>query len=113
VGVDGLIFLEGSFAMNVKKLTRALEDVQAWSSGDLKLKETFVVPPRVDVKHVRTHSGLSQKDFAARYGFNLGTLRNWEQGVREPEGPARTLLTLIERNPRLIERELSKISMSL
>jgi putative transcriptional regulator len=98
--------------MDVQKLTRALEDVQAWSTGDLKLQESFVVPPRVDVKHVRTHSGLSQKEFAARYGFSLGALRNWEQGVREPEGPARTLLTLIARNPKLIERELSRISMS-
>jgi hypothetical protein len=54
--------------MDVKKLTPALEEVQAWSTGDLKLKEIFVVPPRVDVKHVRTHSGLPRKEFAARYG---------------------------------------------
>ena len=37
-----------------------------------------------------------------------GTLRNWEQGRRKPDGPAKVLLALLERDPRIVERTLSK-----
>ncbi|HEX2656518.1 MAG TPA: helix-turn-helix domain-containing protein, partial [Xanthobacteraceae bacterium] len=49
---------------------------------------------------------LSQREFALRFGFSLGTVRNWEQGHRTPEGPARALLTIIDREPAAVERAL-------
>jgi putative transcriptional regulator len=51
------------------------------------------------VKRLRSWTGLSQAEFARLLGVELGTLRNWEQGRREPTGPARALLRAISNDP--------------
>ncbi|MFI4988317.1 MAG: helix-turn-helix domain-containing protein [Alphaproteobacteria bacterium] len=53
----------------------------------------------IDMKALRTRLGISQEDFAGRYGLDVATVRNWEQGRTKPEGPAATLLQLIDRDP--------------
>lgn len=53
----------------------------------------------VDVKALRARLGISQEEFAGRYGLDLATVRNWEQGRTRPEGPAAALLQLIDRDP--------------
>jgi DNA-binding transcriptional regulator YiaG len=68
----------------------------------------IIVPPDVDVKRVRERSGLSQSEFAARYPFELDTIQNWEQGRYQPDSVSRTLLKVIEENPEIIERVLTK-----
>jgi putative transcriptional regulator len=55
---------------------------------------------------IRERTGLSQSDFARRYGFSKRTLQEWEQMRREPTGAARVLLTIIERIPKQVERAL-------
>ena len=55
-----------------------------------------------DVKRIRASLGLSQEGFAAILGISLGTLRNWEQGRRDPEGSARVLLRVAERHPEAL-----------
>lgn len=95
--------------MNTRTITKSLEEVEFYTRGELKLKTTVVEPPLVDVKKVRSLVGLSQKDFADRFGFSVATIKNWEQGSREPEGPARILLWLIEQSPKLIEDQLHKL----
>jgi len=62
----------------------------------------------VDVRRIRRHLSLSQKAFAERFGFSLKSVRNWEQGVRRPEGPARLLLLVIEREPEVVDRVLAE-----
>ena len=52
-----------------------------------------------DVKEIRAKYHLSQGEFAALLGISVGTLRNWEQGRRKPEGPARVLLQVAEKHP--------------
>lgn len=64
------------------------------------------VPPHVDVKEIRTRLGMTQRVFATRFGFSLNTLRHWEQGVRQPEGPARAYLLVIARAPDLVQDAL-------
>jgi putative transcriptional regulator len=56
------------------------------------------------VKEVRAASGLSQAKFAAVIDVPLGTLRNWEQGRREPTGPAKVLLRAIRNDPKNVLR---------
>ncbi len=51
------------------------------------------------VKEIRQATGLSQEGFARTIDVAVGTLRNWEQGRREPEGPARALLRAIHNDP--------------
>jgi putative transcriptional regulator len=53
----------------------------------------------VQVKKVRVASGLSQVKFAKVIDVPVGTLRNWEQGRRDPTGPAKVLLRAIEKDP--------------
>ena len=59
-------------------------------------------PPDVNVIAIREHLGLSQEQFAKSFGFSVWSVRNWEQGRRQPEGPARTLLKIIEKDPDIV-----------
>jgi putative transcriptional regulator len=66
--------------------------------------------PDVDVKAVRTKLGLTQDRFAAAFGVSAKTVRKWEQKERRPTGPARVLLTVIEREPAAVRRALLRAS---
>ena len=61
----------------------------------------------VDVAAVRGRLGFSQAQFAARFGVSVATLRHWERGDRNPQGPALVLLNLIDRDPKAVLRALS------
>jgi putative transcriptional regulator len=50
---------------------------------------------------------LSQRQFAASFGFGLDAVQNWEQGRRRPEGAARAFLKVIEREPDAVRRALA------
>ena len=52
-----------------------------------------------DVKQIRASYKLSQSEFAALIGISVATLRNWEQGRRAPDGPARILLQVAAKHP--------------
>jgi putative transcriptional regulator len=54
------------------------------------------------VRQLRAQFQLSQREFAALLGISVGTLRNWEQGRRVPEGPARVLLQVAAKHPEAI-----------
>jgi len=60
----------------------------------------------IDVRKVRDRLGLSQRDFAKVFGFSVSTVRNWEQGRRQPRGAARVLLLVIAREPDAVQRAL-------
>ena len=91
------------------EILQALENAVAYAKGHNRNVRTHVIhlPPPVDVRHVRRKLGMSQGDFAARFGISPATLRNWEQGRRQPEGPARVLLAIIDREPQAVQRALS------
>jgi len=63
----------------------------------------------ISVKKLRSKLGLSQPEFAAllHVHVDVGTLRNWEQGRREPTGPAKALLTAISRDPEHVLKALA------
>lgn len=65
------------------------------------------VPPTVDVKGIREKLRMTQKEFAAAYGFSVHTLRQWERRNRVPEGPARAYLLVIDRAPQLVRDVLA------
>jgi putative transcriptional regulator len=64
----------------------------------------------VDVRSLRRTLGLSQSEFAARFGFAPATVRNWEQGRTQRDGPARILLAVIAYHPEAVEDALRKAS---
>lgn len=59
-----------------------------------------------DVRAIRQRLGLSQQQFAARFGFSVETIRNYEQGHRKPRGAARVLLQIIGNEPDAVTRAL-------
>jgi len=64
------------------------------------------IPADIDVKAIREKLALTQTQFAARFGFSVNTLRHWEQGKRQPEGPTRAYLVVIAKTPKAVERAL-------
>ena len=69
--------------------------------GERKASRTFRVA-EPGVRRLRERFGLSQAKFAALMGISVGTLRNWEQGRRKPEGSARILLQVVARHPEAV-----------
>lgn len=59
------------------------------------------------IKALRAKMNLSQAEFARLLSVELGTLRNWEQGRREPTGPARALLRAIKNDPKNVLKALA------
>jgi putative transcriptional regulator len=59
-----------------------------------------------DVAALRRFVGLTQTKFAKAMGISVHTLRNWEQGRRQPDGPAIALLRIAARHPRIIRENL-------
>jgi putative transcriptional regulator len=62
----------------------------------------------VDVRAIREKCGLTQAEFARRYGISPRSLQEWEQGRRQPEGAVRAYLLVIDRIPRAVETALSQ-----
>ena len=88
-------------------IRRGLEQAVAYAEGAADPKAFRVhVPAMIDVKAIRAKLGLTQEQFAARFGFSINTLRHWEQGLRQPEGPARAYLLVIDREPEAVEKAL-------
>ena len=75
--------------------------------SEAELADAIPIYP-VDLKQLRRRLGLTQESFAARFGFSLGTVRNWERGRRRPEGPAQILLQVTDREPEAVERALGR-----
>lgn len=96
----------GADALTVEEIhAAALDDPDArpLTPGRLaKMKRT----PRV--RMIRRALELSQEEFAERFHIPLGTLRDWEQGRKEPDTAARAYLTVIGNNPKAVAEALRK-----
>ena len=85
-----------------------LRQAVAHARGEISLPARYYdIPGPVDVKAIRANSGLSQSEFARRYGFSVRTLQDWELGRTEPASAVRAYLTVIHRFPETVERALN------
>jgi putative transcriptional regulator len=84
-----------------EQMMEGLNDVEAFLAGE---QEGFKahVPQDVDVKAIRNRLGMTQAKFSDTFGFSLDAIKHWEGGRRTPEAPARTLLTVIDKNPAAV-----------
>jgi putative transcriptional regulator len=90
-----------------KSIRRGLEEALAYARGEAdKSRYRVHVPQRLDVRAIRTKLGMTQEEFAGRFGFSVNTLRHWEHGKRQPEGPTRAYLLVIDRAPRAVQKAL-------
>lgn len=69
------------------------------------------VPTDIDVQSIRKSLGMSQSGFASKFGIAPGTLRDWEQRRKQPDGPARILLMVIKNEPDAVQRALKRESV--
>jgi putative transcriptional regulator len=90
------------FAELVESMTQMNEIVR----GERAPSREFHVDA-MSIKALRSKIGLSQPKFAALLHVNVGTLRNWEQGLSEPTGPAKALLMAISRDPTHVLKALA------
>jgi putative transcriptional regulator len=88
-----------------RAVVEGLKEAIAHVRGDITLP-THEYPPRVDVKAIRAKSGLSQSQFADRYGFNARTWHDWEVGRVQPPSAVRAYFIVIDRFPETVERAL-------
>jgi putative transcriptional regulator len=75
------------------ELAQSLDDLKAGRG------RKFTVDVPGDVKQLRSRLNLSQSAFAALLNINVRTLQGWEQGVKQPKGPAIALLSIADKNP--------------
>jgi putative transcriptional regulator len=88
-------------------ILRGLEEALAFMEGTADESQYVVhIPPEIDIKAIRGRLGLTQKEFADRFEFNINTLRHWEQGRRVPDGTARAYLRVIDREPEAVRKAL-------
>ena len=83
------------------EISAGLEDAISHAKGE----ETKIIlhqPENIDVKSIRKKTGMSQQKFCTTFGISLGTLRHWEQGLRNPRGTAKVLLKIVEHNPQAV-----------
>jgi len=93
-------------AKELDALVTSIRQAGAIRRGKRRPSRTFDFKPE-DVRGIRENLGQSQTEFALLIGVSVATLRNWEQGRRVPEGPARALLRIAAANPRAVIRALS------
>jgi len=93
------------------ELVASVREGGAILRGQKKPARAFAVDGP-DVKQIRSRYGLSQSEFAAMLGISVATLRNWEQGRRAPDGPARVLLQVAAKHPDavwdVVQREVKQ-----
>jgi putative transcriptional regulator len=90
-----------------KKLIKAAKEGRAIARGeaDPATYKTFV-PAKIDVKAIRAKTGLTQEEFSVRYAISVASLPDWEQGRLSPDPTARAYLTVIDREPKAVEKAL-------
>ncbi len=90
-----------------KELLRSAKEAVAIAKGTAKPARRYDVSP-IDVGSIRKRLKLSQSEFAERFGLSVATIRDWEQGRRNPDCTARTLLKVIDRRPEAVIAALKK-----
>lgn len=83
------------------ELIKSVRQAGKIKRGELNPSRTARFDPD-DVRRIRKGLGLSQSEFALLIGVSASTLQNWEQGRRQPEGPARALLRIAATHPKAL-----------
>ncbi len=83
------------------KLVKSIKEAGQIKAGGGKPSRVFKTDPPT-IKAVRKKLHVSQTEFALMIGVSPSTLQNWEQGRREPEGPAKALLKIASKNPKVV-----------
>ncbi|CAO1669610.1 helix-turn-helix domain-containing protein [Salinicola sp. NYA28a] len=80
-----------------------IQEIKQFKKGKLALRKQELSEPSPP-KMIRLKLKLSQSAFAGLMGVSVRTLQDWEQGRREPQGPAVALLRIAEQHPEVFEQ---------
>lgn len=86
-------------------LVQSVKEMKLILKGKLKPARVTKFSP-ISIKAIRQKLHQSQSEFAFMIGVSPSTLKNWEQGTREPEGPAKALLRVAQKNPKAVYQAL-------
>lgn len=89
-----------------ESITRGLNEAISHAKRE-KVAVKVYKPETVDVSALRRDMGMTQEQFAARFGFSVATLRHWERGDRSPQGASLVLLNVIKRAPEAVTAALN------
>lgn len=84
-----------------EELKASIREAGQIRRGIVKPSRAFEIRA-ADIQKIRAQLNKSQTEFALMIGVSVGTLRNWEQGRRKPDGPARALLKVAAKNPKAV-----------
>lgn len=95
--------------MNKEMFDRLVESMTQMNEiivGERPPSREYMIEP-IHVKDIRRATGLTQDKFSKLIDVKMGTLRNWEQGRRNPTGPAKALLRAIQNDPEHVLKALA------
>lgn len=82
------------------EILEGIKEIKAYKAGKINLKTRELKDPS-SPQEIRKRLNLSQAAFAGLMGVSLRTVQDWEQGRREPSGPAKSLLRIAEQHPEV------------
>ena len=82
------------------EILEGIQEIKAFKAEELDLKTRTLKNPSPP-QSIRQKLKLSQAAFAGLMGVSLRTIQDWEQGRREPSGPAKALLRIAEQRPEV------------
>jgi putative transcriptional regulator len=89
----------------VSKLIKGAREALAFVKGDRRGAIVHVVHVP-DIQAIRTDLGLTQTAFAKKFQIPVATIRDWEQGRRQPDQAARNFLRVVAKNPKAVMKAL-------
>lgn len=87
------------------KISAGLEDAISFSQGGAARGR---ITQPIDVRAIRVRTKKTQQEFAQAYHIPIGTVRDWEQRRRQPDAPARVLLSMIEAEPETVAQLVAR-----
>jgi putative transcriptional regulator len=83
------------------EILEGIREVRAFERGEIKGLRTRELKAPAAPGEIRKRMGLSQAAFAGLMGVSVRTIQDWEQGRREPSGPAKSLLRIADQHPKV------------
>jgi putative transcriptional regulator len=89
-----------------QEILHGAREALAAIKGDTTAVRVTIIP-RIDVGEIRRRLKMTQAEFSRAFGLSLDSVKNWEQGHRVPEGPAKVLLAVIAKDPKAVQNALA------
>ena len=105
----------------IKELKEAIKDTvqdlmdsgvqTSFTAKELKnlgvtISDITITPNKI--KKIRKESNCSQSVFARLLNVSISSVRQWEQGSRQPTGSAKVLLELMEKEPHILDYRIKQ-----